>query len=320
MREIPLVILLLLLPIRICTAMEFKPPGPAERLRAIGSTEGLPRSLRLALDPGNDFEPIPDPKPGDWLAEHREAGQTYEDFLGLKPGKPDDVRSKIYLLPLGEFPKGRSPDMEMLKEFASVYFAMEVVVLPAADLRQGPFTSRINPHTQNRQILTTDVLGLLKKNLPGDAFCVLAVTMEDLYPEASWNFVFGQASPRDRVGVFSFARYDPAFYGAERGEGDTQTLLKRSCRVLAHETGHMFSLQHCVFFRCVLNGSNHLQESDSRPLALCPVCLRKLYYCIGFDVTQRYRKLLRFYQKAGLGDEALWVSGRLKRVSGDEGA
>jgi archaemetzincin len=35
--------------------------------------------------------------------------------------------------------------------------------------------------------------------------------MEDLYPDPAWNFVFGQASLRERVEVFSFARYDPAF-------------------------------------------------------------------------------------------------------------
>jgi archaemetzincin len=33
--------------------------------------------------------------------------------------------------------------------------------------------------------------------------------MEDLYPEPSWNFVFGQASLNERVGVYSFARYGP---------------------------------------------------------------------------------------------------------------
>jgi len=60
--------------------MEFKPPGQAERLRAIGSTKGLPEALRRALDPSSDFEPIPIPKPRDWLAVHSEPGQIFEDF------------------------------------------------------------------------------------------------------------------------------------------------------------------------------------------------------------------------------------------------
>ena len=47
--------------------MDFQPPGSAERYQAVGATAGLPETLRLALDPGSDFEPIPAPKPGDWL-------------------------------------------------------------------------------------------------------------------------------------------------------------------------------------------------------------------------------------------------------------
>jgi archaemetzincin len=65
----------------------------------------------------------------------------------------------------------------------------------------------------------------------------------------------------------------------------------------------MFGLQHCIYYKCVLNGSNHLKESDSRPLHLCPVCLRKLQYSIGLEVVTRYRNLLRFYRKVGLGTE-----------------
>jgi len=141
--------------------------------------------------------------------------------------------------------------------------------------------------------------------------------MTDLYPDPSWNFVFGQASLRERVGVYSFARYDPAFYGEIRKEGYQKLMLKRSLRVLSHETAHMFGLQHCIFYRCALNGSNHLQESDSRPLHLCPVCLRKLQYGIGFDVLERYRGLARFCGEVGLSEERKWVSSRLERLTGN---
>ncbi|MEE8553110.1 MAG: archaemetzincin, partial [Desulfobacterales bacterium] len=175
-------------------------------------------------------------------------------------------------------------------------------------------TSRRNPYTRNRQILTHDVLILLKKRQPFDAFCVLVITMEDLYPDPSWNFVFGQASPQDGVGVFSFARYDPVFYGEKRRKKFKGILLRRSCKVLAHETGHMFSLAHCIYFQCQMNGSNHLQESDARPFSLCPVCLRKLQFGIGFDVVDRYQKLLDFYKRAGFENEAGWVSKRLKWI------
>ncbi len=63
-----------------------------------------------------------------------------------------------------------------------------------------------------------------------------------------------------------------------------------------------------------MNGSNHLQESDSRPLFLCPVCLRKLQSGIGFDVVDRYRRLVDVYRKAQLKKETDWVSTRLTRL------
>jgi len=39
------------------------------------------------------------------------------------------------------------------------------------------------------QQLTTDILSLLVRLLAADAFILLGVTMADLYPDASWNFV-----------------------------------------------------------------------------------------------------------------------------------
>ena len=67
--------------------------------------------------------------------------------------------------------------------------------------------------------------------------------MEDLYPDPRWNFVFGQASLRDRLGVFSFARYDPFFYGKSRGSRYQELLLRRSAKLLVHETAHIQNAQ-----------------------------------------------------------------------------
>jgi archaemetzincin len=191
---------------------------------------------------------------------------------------------------------------------------MNVKLLPAVAVEKGGFTTRTNSRTRKRQILAGDVLDMLKKKLPADAYCILAVTMEDLYPQSSWNFVFGMASLRERVGVFSFTRYDPAFYGGRRGKDYKKVILRRSCKVLAHEAGHMFGMEHCVYFSCCMNGSNHLKESDSREVHLCPMCLRKLHHVVGFDVVKRYRKLLGVYKEMGLDEEARWVKNRLERI------
>ena len=94
-------------------------------------------------------------------------------------------------------------------------------------------------------------------------------------------------------------------------------MLRRSCKVLAHETAHIFGLAHCIYFSCLMNGSNHLAESDRRPLHLCPVCLRKLEWSIGFDVVERYASLERVTGEASFMDEAEWLSRQLKTLSGE---
>lgn len=295
------------------TGMQFVVPDKSQRLEAIGNTAGLPELLRRALEPDNSFQPLPAPGAADWLANHPERGQTFDDFVRSRPNRPDQRRRKIYLQPLGDLSASGGPRIEKLADFASAFFAMEVQLLPAADVSRLHITRRRNPGTGQEQMLTGDVLDLLRRELPGDAFALLGITMIDLYPDPSWNFVFGQASLRDRVGVYSFARYDPKFYG-EAAANTRQIMLRRSSKVLAHETSHMFGIEHCIWYRCLMNGSNHIEEADARPLHLCPVDLRKLEWSVGFDVLERYRKLLEFNREAGFQDEVQWLEARIRFV------
>jgi len=76
----------------------------------------------------------------------------------------------------------------------------------------------------------------------------------------------------------------------------------------------MFGLAHCIYFNCLMNGSNHLAESDRRPLHLCPVCLRKLQWSIGFDVVARYGALERVTREDGFTDEADWLGRGIKTL------
>jgi len=279
-------------------------------LTAIGDTHALPPALRCAVNPAV-FEALPAPGPNDWLANHPERGQTFDDFVSSHPNRPTPQQHTIYLQPLGTFDvepalsrlssrlRVGSTSVETLKEFTEAFFMMPVVVRPPLDLATAKITTRTNPYTRQRQLLTTDILSYLKRQLPADAYCMLGITMIDLYPDPAWNFVFGQAALRDRVGVYSFARYGG--------------VARRSCKVVAHETSHMFGIEHCIYFRCVLNGSNHLAESDARPMHLCPVDLRKLQWSVGFDVIERYRRLRAVCERAGFADEARWCQREIER-------
>uniref|UniRef100_A0A2I3HAI8 Archaelysin family metallopeptidase 2 n=1 Tax=Nomascus leucogenys TaxID=61853 RepID=A0A2I3HAI8_NOMLE len=91
-----------------------------------------------------------------------------------------------------------------------------------------PYRKTPSPNKRSIYIQSIgDILKFLKKKKPEDAFCVVGITMIDLYPRDSWNFVFGQASLTDGVGIFSFARYGSDFYSM-RYEGKVKKLKKTS--------------------------------------------------------------------------------------------
>jgi len=152
--------------------------------------------------------------------------------------------------------------------------------------------------------------------------------MHDIYKKG-FNFLFGLARLRSGVGIFSFHRQDPAspsceFWngGTERQPVDDALLLRRAAATLCHEISHTFGLKHCTFFRCLMQGSNSLGESESRGLALCPVCLRKLTWNLGISPADRYFKLLRAFEArpSAFGTAAAWIRRRISLARLEEKA
>jgi archaemetzincin len=75
---------------------------------------------------------LPNPRPGDWLAEHYENGQTFDEFVQSDRNSPDEIHNVIYLQPIGQFKQDQSPSLDLLRENATAYFVMNVDILPTA--------------------------------------------------------------------------------------------------------------------------------------------------------------------------------------------
>lgn len=282
----------------------FQPPTKKEREKAIGPTAYLSTPLRRAFAANNDFKPIPKPQLGSWLASQKETGQTYQEFVKSRPNKPGiGGRNFIYLQPIGDFPES-APKLTTLKSYLEAYFyPMKVKLAPSINALNNPKIKK-RKNFEQTQLNCIDLLNQLQLRVPRDAYIVMGVTMTDLYPADDWNFVFGMARIKNRVGVFSFARY-----------GDDPIIsLKRAMKVISHETGHAFGIRHCIHFHCLMNGSNSLSETDQAPLHLCPVCLRKLQWGLKFDPAVRYQKLAGVLDEQEMKHEVPWFKNRATMI------
>lgn len=59
---------------------------------------------------------------------------------------------------------------------------MKVKIAKQLDSLKGIGT-RINPYTEKPQFNARDILNNLRNKLPPDAFCMIGVSMTDLYPK-----------------------------------------------------------------------------------------------------------------------------------------
>jgi archaemetzincin len=95
---------------------------------------------------------------------------------------------------------------------------------------------------------------------------------------------------RQRIGIWSIYR---------NGDPDTnfRLCLRRTLSTASHETGHVLVMAHCTAFLCLMNGSNHQEEKDRRPMHLCPVCLRKLCWNLQVEPVPYLQALASFCHK-----------------------
>ncbi len=190
--------------------------------------------------------------------------------------------------------------LEETQDAMERFFALPVKLLDRVPLDDLPaHARRTHPRWGDEQTLTTYLLSdVLLPRRPTDAIAVLGLTAGDLWP-GSGNFVFGQASMGQRVGVWSLYRNgNPA-----EGPAAYRQYLRRTVKMAVHETGHMLGMPHCIAHECGMNGSNSLGESDRQPLEFCPECQAKVWWTCGADPLRRAEELADFAQIHGLAEE-----------------
>jgi archaemetzincin len=275
-------------------------PLTVERIEALGD----------ALEPLHEkMGPV---LPGDWLSVHEEPGQSFAQYRASDPVVPGERYRAITILPLGTFSPGQERIVELAAGFMGKWFGVPVKIQQAMDLDVvPPRARRPHPYKNAEQILTGFVLDeVLEPRISEDALGYIAFTTSDLWAGPGWNFVFGQASLKRRVGVWSMFRYG----NPDQGKEEFRRVLWRTLGTGTHEMGHMIGITHCTAWRCGMNGSNSLDESDRQPLQLCPECLKKLLWATKVDPEERFEALRDFCAEHGLEAEEEYYEGALEAL------
>ncbi|XP_063671266.1 archaemetzincin-1 isoform X5 [Pan troglodytes] len=253
----------------------------------------------------------------DWLLSRPEAPEDFQTFhASLQHRKPRLARKHIYLQPidLSEEPVGNSLLHQLCSCTEAFFLGLRVKCLPSVAAASIRCSSRPSRDSDRLQLHTDGILSFLKNNKPGDALCVLGLTLSDLYPHEAWSFTFSKFLPGHEVGICSFARFsgefpksgpsapDPALVEAA-ADGPEAPLQDRGwalcfsalgmvqcCKVTCHELCHLLGLGNCRWLRCLMQGALSLDEALRRPLDLCPICLRKLQHVLGFRLIERYQE------------------------------
>jgi archaemetzincin len=319
-----LILLLISLLIAVIWPWLFSPSvggGQAESLLA----GELKRRAYASIEPDDEagWKRIDPNDMGGWLSRFPEPVQTFEIYKASLPVRPSAERRTIVIQPVGPLSEEEKGILKDLQQYTEIFFQLSVrlekpIALELPD-KNEQWTREVS--AGRRTWLQYDAGKILSKilapRLPKDAVTYMGITESDLMT-SNMNFVLGLGSLQDRVGIYSICRFYPEFYGRERKPEDKALVLRRICKTLNHEMGHVFGLGHCVFYVCSMNGGLSVKEGDDAPMEYCPVCHRKLSWNMGFDSTKRYEQLLEFYRSHGMPDEVEWMEKRLenwKRVT-----
>ncbi len=263
-----------------------------------------PRALPPPVPEAGHARQAP-PQAGEWLAVVKEKGQTFEAYVAEAANRVCPHRNVFYIQPIRSAPgrldlgvhgQQQYPRiLALMRDYAEIFFGV-----PARLLEPIPmFEETLEPDRD--QYNADGLLDRLAQRVPADAVAYIAITKEDLY-SGNLNYVFGLGSLAARTGVYSLRRYQ---------HQEVALFLRRSLKLLAHEAGHIYSIEHCTAWSCLMQGANSLPEHDAHPLRLCPVDLRKLQWNAGFDREAWHRSLRDFYRRNNLHPEADWEERRL---------
>lgn len=200
-------------------------------------------------------------------------------------------RGYFALQPLGRV-DGRL--LALMRRFVEIAYDGSCKVMEPLELPFSAYDAR------RRQYRASELLSFLQDCAPTGALKIVGVTEKDIYTR-QMNFIFGLADVRGRCCVVSTCRLRESFWGEPEKE---DVLRRRTLKILYHELGHTFGMQHCGKIQCAMCYHNSVPELDASYVWFCKSCTRELEKRVGRFPEDREKKLAKLLTEIGLDRDA----------------
>lgn len=254
------------------------------------------------------FGPMDEQLRGDWTSTkdgQTEKPESFDEFLERDRRHITEGQS------LGIFFIGNLPELisrDELRGFVQAYFSLQVVFLPNQDRNSIPkdaWRSILHYVPQANACLILDrVLAPLKKPHAKSYWGIIAITHEDLLydPNDDLDYVYGLSRAGEPgfpgIAIVSTRRiWRPDAVGVE-------TSRLRLFKLVTHEIGHLFHVQHCLKHACIMNGVETVDQIDRHPIEVCPDCMAKICWIGQIYPKARYDRLIAVCKRLDMQTEA----------------
>jgi len=129
----------------------------------------------------------------------------------------------------------------------------------------------------NNNFVTKDIHHKLSTyyNNDKDIFAIIGICCKIGIFSEDDKVLHGEANVQTQSAVCSFSKL--GIYNKLERNIPEWLKIRRTAKILLHHIGHLYGLNNCEFFRCLMNKDVVL---DCVPMTLCPICLSKLYFAM----------------------------------------
>jgi archaemetzincin len=235
----------------------------------------------------------------------QDKSEIFEEFLKRRRHHAKEGQSLAF------FSIGRLPQLVSLSElgdFVEAYFSLPVFFLQDREINSIPNVAWRSIPCYVPQANANSILDHILKPQkdPNAERCwgIIAITHEDLLydPDDVLDYVYGLSGAgepgKPGIAVVSTRRiWQPDAVGFELSR-------LRLFKLVTHEIGHLFHVQHCLKHACNMNGCETVDQIDRHPIEVCPDCMAKICWIGQIHPKARYDRLIAVCERLNMQTEA----------------